>query len=162
MRKITCNYFSFNHPVTFTQLSKFKKKFPITGVFLLQGGCNKCILQFVSRFTQTLSLLCTALVGALSLSSVSPDLHSSLFHGDSDCSHTCTKIPCEPEEKDDKGEEVKSCAVVLFGEGFVPLSHLQVSLITRRISDAKISSVQLIWKSHKQGSSGARDPPTVA
>ena len=112
--------------------------------------------------SQTLSLFCTALVGALSLSSVCPDLHSSLFHGDSDCSHACTKTPCEPEENDDEGVEDKSCAVVLFGEGLVPLSHLQVSLITRRISDAKISSVQLIWKSRKQDSRGTRDPPTVA
>jgi hypothetical protein len=112
--------------------------------------------------TQTLSLFCIGLVGALSLSSVCPDLHSSLFHGDSDCSHACTKIPCEPEKNDDKGGEDKSCAVVLFGEGLMPISYLQVSLVTSRISDAKISSIQLIWKSHKQGSRGARDPPKVA
>ena len=119
-------------------------------------------MLFVCSVSQALSLFCTALVGALSLSSVCPDLHSSLFHGDSDCSHACTKIPCEPEEKDDNGGEEKSCAVVLFGEGLVSLAHLQVSQITRRISNAKISSIQLIWKSHKQDSHGARDPPTVA
>ena len=35
MRKIACSYFFPNHPLTFTQLSKFKKEVPYYRGFLI-------------------------------------------------------------------------------------------------------------------------------
>ena len=119
---------------------------------------------FVTLFSQTLSLTCTVLVGILSLSSVCQDLHSSLFHGDKGCAHTCSKNSCgsdegQGEEKDGKGS---TCAVVLFGQGLDIQTHFEVSAFIGHISEAEFSTVQLFWTSCKHDSFGARDPPVLA
>ena len=109
-------------------------------------------------------LLCAIIVGALSLSSVCPDLHLSLFHGDEGCSHVSTKDPSESGKSrgGESDESETSCAVVLFGQGLEVQSHYQISAFTGDNSNAEFSTVQLIWTSCKHDSFGARDPPVQA
>jgi len=118
----------------------------------------------VIRFPKILSLLCALLIGALSLSRVSPDLHSSLFHGNGQCAHAEGKKGCgtDKSQEDQKGEEESSCAVVLFGQGLEPQTHFQISAFIGHIADAEFSTVQLFWTSCKHDSFGARDPPVLA
>ena len=113
------------------------------------------------RFSQTVALFFSLLVVALSLGRVSPDLHSSLFHGDAHCPHTS---PCDSGESGTgkNGEDEIPCAVVLFGQGLEPQTHFQISAFIGHISDAKFSTVQLFWTSCKHDSFGARDPPVLA
>ena len=113
------------------------------------------------RFSQTVALFFSLLVGALSLGRVSPDLHSSLFHGDAHCPHTS---PCDSGESgtEKNGEDEIPCAVVLFGQGLEVQSHYQISAFIGHISNAEFSTVQLIWTSCKHDSFGARDPPVLA
>ena len=115
------------------------------------------------RISQTLALICLLLVGALSLSSVCPDLHSFLFHGDAACPHACSQNTCNTgeEEGDQKGEEENSCAVVLFGQGLETQTHFQIFAFTELSSSAEFSSVELIWTTSKHTPSGARDPPVL-
>jgi hypothetical protein len=116
---------------------------------------------FVTLFSQTLSLTCTVLVGILSLSSVCQDLHSSLFHGDKGCAHTCSKNSCgsdegQGEEKDGKGS---TCAVVLFGQGLDIQTHFEVSVFTGICPNAEFFSVHSFWTTCKHDPFGARGPP---
>ena len=115
-------------------------------------------------FPKILSLLCALLIGALSLSRVSPDLHSSLFHGDGQCAHAEGKKGCgtDKSQEDQKGEEESSCAVVLFGQGLEVQAHFQISAFIGHISEAEFSTVQLFRTSCKHDSFGARDPPVLA
>ena len=116
------------------------------------------------RISQIFALICLLLVGALSLSSVCPDLHSFLFHGDVLCPHACSNNPFNSGENDEnqKGEEENYCAVVLFGQGLEPQTHFQITAFIGHILDAEFSTVQLFWISCKHDSFGARDPPVLA
>jgi len=118
----------------------------------------------VNDIVKFIVLLCAIIVGALSLSSVCPDLHLSLFHGDEGCSHASTKDPSESGKSrgGESDESETSCAVVLFGQGLEVQSHYQISAFTGDNSNAKFSTVQLIWTSCKHDSFGARDPPVQA
>jgi hypothetical protein len=115
----------------------------------------------VIQISQILAFLCLLIVGALSLSSVCPDMHSSLFHGDAECPHTCSNNLCSSEEKEEnqKGEEKNSCAVILFGQGIEPLEHFQISTFSELILNVEFSSDHLIWTTFKYAPFGARDPP---
>ena len=121
-------------------------------------------LYLVIRISQTLALTCFLLIGALSLSSVCPDLHSSLFHGGKVCSHACSQEPCGSSNKpsNQSDEEDTSCAVVLFGQGIEIQNHFLISSFTELSSKVKFCSVHLIWTTCKHNSFGARDPPVVA
>ena len=113
------------------------------------------------RFPKILSLLCALLIGALSLSRVSPDLHSSLFHGDGQCAHAEGKKGCgtDKSQEDQKGEEESSCAVVLFGQGLEIQTNFHISTFNELSSNVEFSSVHLIWTTCKYAPFGARDPP---
>ena len=115
------------------------------------------------RISQTLALICLFLVGALSLSSICPDLHSFLFHGDASCPHACGNDPSNSGEKEgnQKGEEENSCAVVLFGQGLETQTHFQISAFTELSSNAEFFSVHLIWTNCIHTPFGARDPPVL-
>ena len=117
--------------------------------------------SFVTRISQTLALICFALIGALSISSVCPDLHSSLFHGGEGCSHASSQDPCgsgnKPSNQND--EEDTSCAVVLFGLGLEIQTHFHISTFNGLSSNVEFSSVHLIWTTCKYAPFGARDPP---
>ena len=115
------------------------------------------------RISQIFALICLLLVGALSLSSVCPDLHSFLFHGDLVCPHACSNNPFNSGENDEnqKGAEENSCAVVLFGQGIETQTHFQISTFTELSSTTEFFSVQLIWTTCKHAPFGARDPPIL-
>ena len=106
-------------------------------------------------------LLCAIIVGALSLSSVCPDLHLSLFHGDEGCSHASTKDPSESGNSrgGESDESETSCAVVLFGQGLEVQSHFHLSAHCRVFTKFKVPVVHLSWTSCNYDPFGARDPP---
>ena len=119
------------------------------------------IVTFVTLFSQTLSLACIVLVSILSLSSVCPNLHSSLFHGEKGCAHACSKNSCgsdegQGEEKDGEGS---TCAVVLFGQGLEIQTHFEVSVFTGVCSNAEFFSVHSFCTTCKHDPFGARGPP---
>ena len=113
------------------------------------------------RFSQTVALFFSLLVGALSLGRVSPDLHSSLFHGDAHCPHTS---PCDSGERGTEkyGEDEIPCAVVLFGQGLEVQSHFHLSAHCRVFTKFKVPVVHLSWTSCNYDPFGARDPPVQA
>ena len=119
--------------------------------------------MFVILFFQTLSLTFMMLVGILSLSSVCPDLHSSLFHGDKGCAHASSKNPFGSDEGQgkEKDGEVSTCAVVLFGQGHDIQTHFEVSVFTGLCSNAEFFSVHSFWTACKHNPFGARGPPLL-
>ena len=119
------------------------------------------VVTLVTLFSQTLSLACIVLVSILSLSSVCPNLHSSLFHGEKGCAHACSKNSCgsdegQGEEKDGEGS---TCAVVLFGQGLEIQTHFEVSVFTGLCSNAEFFSVHSFRTTCKHDPFGARGPP---
>ena len=142
---------------------ELEKEIIDNGVFLLQEICIKCIIFHVIRISQIFALICLFLVGALSLSSICPDLHSFLFHGDTSCPHACDNDPYNSGEKEEnqKGVGENSCAVVLFGQGIETQTHFQFSTFSELSSNVEFSSVRLIWSTYKHAPFGARDPPVL-
>ena len=64
-----------------------------------------------------LATVCLFLIGSLTVSVFSPGIHKSLFHGDSECAHSKTKVPCSDHGDHSSNEEDSgSCAVILFGK----------------------------------------------
>ena len=63
-----------------------------------------------------LSIVCLSLIGCLSVSVFSPDIHSTLFHGGGDCPHHKHGKPCASHQNESSDDQGGSCAVVLFGE----------------------------------------------
>ena len=63
-----------------------------------------------------LGIVCLFLIGCLSISVFSPEIHSSLFHAGDHCSHGKNGKPCNSHQKESSGNQGGSCAVVLFGE----------------------------------------------
>jgi hypothetical protein len=56
----------------------------------------------VTFFYQSLALACSVLVGVLSLSSVSPDLHSDVFHQGGTCTHHGDNGSCDADKKQEE------------------------------------------------------------
>ena len=115
----------------------------------------------MTLFSQTLSLSCIVLVGILSLSSVCPNLHSSLFHGEKGCAHASSKNSCGSDEGQGEEEdgEGSTCAVVLFGQGLEIQTHFEVSVFTGLCSTAEFFSVHSFRTTCKHDPFGARGPP---
>ena len=133
-------------------------------IFLLQVLCNKFILAFVIFLYQSLALACSVLVGVLSLSSVSPDLHSDVFHQGGTCTHHGGSGSCGADQKqdDDSDEDASSCAVVLFGQGVEELVYFQISSRSELSTNFEFTPNHSVWTSFKHDSFGARDPPSTA
>ena len=115
----------------------------------------------MSLFYQTLAIACSVLVGVFSLSSVSPDLHSDVFHQGGTCTHHEGSGSCGTDQKqsDDSDEDASSCAVVLFGQGVEELGYFQVSSFSELYSHLEFIPCHWVWTSFKHDSFGARDPP---
>ena len=115
-------------------------------------------------FYQSLALACSVLVGVLSLSSVSPHLHSEVFHQGGKCSHHGGNGSCgaDNNQDDDSDGEENSCAVVLFGQGVKELVYFQVSSRSELGTNLEFTTSHSVWTSFKYDSFGARDPPTTA
>ena len=115
-------------------------------------------------FYQSLALACSVLVGVLSLSSVSPHLHSEVFHQGGTCTHHEGSGSCGTDQKqsDDSDEDASSCAVVLFGQGVEELGYFQISSHSELSTNFEFTPSHWIWTSFKRDSFGARDPPTTA
>ena len=73
----------------------------------------KSILFFMKSF---LTSVCLLVIGCLIVSVVSSELHSSLFHGGSECSHGDNGKSCSSNKKESSEDDRGLCAVVLFGE----------------------------------------------
>mgnify|MGYP004373378839 CR=1 FL=1 len=112
-------------------------------------------------FYQSLALACSVLVTVLSLSSVSPDLHSDVFHQGGTCTHHGGSGSCGSDQKqgDESDEDASSCAVVLFGQGLEIQTHFEVSVFTGVCSNAEFFSVHSFWTTCKHDPFGARGPP---
>lgn len=64
----------------------------------------------------SLSTFCLLLVGSLSVSVFSPEIHAFLFHGEQACPHAKNDKPCSSHGEKSSTDEFGTCAVVLFGE----------------------------------------------
>ena len=67
---------------------------------------------------QFLASLCLIIVGTLSVSVVSPGIHSYVFHGDMECPHSKAGKSCSSHQENPSEDEQSTgtCAVVLFGK----------------------------------------------
>ena len=85
-------------------------------LILLQLICDRDIK--VSFMKQFLASLCLIIVGTLSVSVVSPGIHSFVFHGDAECPHSKAGKSCSSHQENSTEDEQStgSCAVVLFGQ----------------------------------------------
>ena len=107
---------------------------------------------------QVLSLFSIPLVVSLCLAGVCPDLHSSLFHGGSACTHS--HGPCESHGDSDENDDSQSCPVVLYGQGLeTPEFFTAPVFLGTFCFETHPLCVDLQWPSRKHDSFGARDPP---
>jgi len=112
---------------------------------------------------QFLASLCLIIVGTLSVSVVSPGIHSYVFHGDADCPHSKAGKSCSSHQENSSEDEQNTgtCAVVLFGKsvehGFTSFQGLAVVLLPEGIAQLEsakrpaVGENLLYW---------ARGPPT--
>ena len=117
------------------------------------------------------AFLCIVQVCLLSLASVSPQIHTWVFHGedftDTDCSDAhsaCAGLPDAsnehgsqpdlPEDKDD------FCPVILFAQG-VTFTDESAMRLPEQYPVARSIAIEAdtVWKSHFEGAVQARAPP---
>ena len=94
--------------------SKSKQKGKSLGI----SYCNPLALSHHRKVLLKifLSIVCLYVIGCLSVSVFSPDIHSTLFHGGDDCPHHKHGKPCASHQNESSDDQGSSCAVVLFGE----------------------------------------------
>ena len=63
-----------------------------------------------------LSIVFLLVIGCLTVSTVSPGLHTSLFHDGQECPHGKSGKPCSSHKQESSEENPGVCAVILFGE----------------------------------------------
>jgi len=91
----------------------------------------------MKQFLASLGLI---IVGTLSVSVVSPGIHSYVFHGDAECPHSKAGKGCSSHQSNSSEDEQNtgSCAVVLFGKsvehGFTSFQGLPVELLPEGIA----------------------------
>lgn len=112
-------------------------------------------------FYKILAIACFLLVGTLTLSSISPDLHSDVFHQGGKCTHHGGIGSCGADQKqgDDSDKDENSCAVVLLGQGVEEFGYFQISSYSELSKNFEFTPKHWIWTSFKHDSFGARDPP---
>ena len=122
-----------------------------------------CINLFLSSILKnTLSIVCLFLIGCLSVSVFSPEIHSSLFHGGDHCTHDKNGNPCPSHNKESSDDRGESCAVVLFGESsehfFTFLNSNNTFLLDLGISNFDYEKK---YFSNRIRNCGARGPPCL-
>ena len=112
---------------------------------------------------QFLASLCLIIVGTLSVSVVSPGIHSYVFHGDTECPHSKSGKGCSSHQEnstEDK-QSTGSCAVVLFGQsvehGFASFQSLAVVLLPEGIAQLESAKRPAVGENFLYW---ARGPPT--
>ncbi|MBP52253.1 MAG: hypothetical protein CMI27_03810 [Opitutae bacterium] len=124
----------------------------------MQSACNNLLLYALNFLFQSFSLSAVGLLGLLSTASVCPDLHSSLFHGSSGCSHSHGL--CGSHGDSDENDDSQSCPVVLYGQGLESPGYFITPMVSCSFFQEPNSSfIDLQWSSRKNDSFGARDPP---
>ena len=79
--------------------------------------CKQFALRTLFNFLKILlSTFCLLLVGSLSVSVFSPEIHAFLFHGEQACPHAHNGKPCSSHGEKSSTDDFGTCAVVLFGE----------------------------------------------
>lgn len=116
-----------------------------------------CIrMNFFSR-----SLVCglSILVLLLCIGSVSPDLHSAIFHGEEGCPTLTCKTPCGSEEQE---ENEPPCPVLLFCQVFLfedpSTDWSEPSLL---VCEVDFFLPPANWVFYRRDPFGARDPPLI-
>jgi hypothetical protein len=107
-----------------------------------------------------LSTVCLAVIGCLTVSVVSPKLHSSLFHSNQACPHAQNDSPCPSHGGNSSEGNPGICAVILYGEA----SEHACTFLQEGISaliDLGVFQLKLenIFASTRLGASSARGPP---
>ena len=107
---------------------------------------------------QSFSITAVGSLGLLSTASVCPDLHSSLFHGGSGCSHSHGL--CGSHGDSEENDDSQSCPVVLYGQGLESPDYFITPMVLGSFFQGPNPAFNdLQWSSHKHDSFGARDPP---
>ena len=117
----------------------------------------------ISFMKQFLASLCLIIVGTLSVSVVSPGIHSYVFHGDAECPHSKAGKGCsshQPNSSEDE-QNTGTCAVVLFGKsvehGFASFQGLAVVLLPEVITQLESAKRPAVGENFLYW---ARGPPT--
>ena len=112
---------------------------------------------------QFLASLCLIIVGTLSVSVVSPGIHSYVFHGDGGCPHSKAGKSCSSHKENSSEDEQNTgtCAVVLFGKsvehGFTSFQGLPVELLPEGIAQLESAKRPAVGENFLYW---ARGPPT--
>ena len=112
---------------------------------------------------QFLASLCLIIVGTLSVSVVSPGIHSYVFHGDAECPHSKAGKNCSSHQENSSEDEhnTGTCAVVLFGKsvehGFTSFQGLPVVLLPEGIAQLESANKPVVGETFVYR---ARGPPT--
>ena len=94
--------------------------------FLIASNLHEeYFIYFMKSF---LTSVCLLVISCLIVSVVSPELHSSLFHGGGECSHGDNGKSCSSHKKESSEDDRGLCAVVLFGESSEHFFTLSTSL----------------------------------
>lgn len=118
-------------------------------------------------FFRVMALSMACLTALLSLSSVSPVLHESIFHGKEGCSHVGGHHSCgshgEQDDQEEKGEDELPCPILLLSKGFWASDHqpnltFSIALVFEQGFFVSTST----WVLRKHDPFGARDPPSLA
>ena len=103
------------------------------------------------------------LIGLLSLSSISPGLHSSFFHGDEGCPYSLCDKPCGSQEEEEGEEREVPCPVVLFGQFFLGQDYFaDLSVSETLVFEIGFFLYLSPLDSCTDEPFGARDPPFLA
>jgi hypothetical protein len=111
---------------------------------------------------QFLAALCLILVGTLTVSVISPSIHSFVFHGDKGCPHSKTGKACSSHQENSSEDEpdAGSCVVVVFGKsvehGFTNFDAFPVELLSVGLTHLESASKLAVGEDFK---SQARAPP---
>ncbi|MDG1354731.1 MAG: hypothetical protein P8P90_00655 [Opitutales bacterium] len=109
-----------------------------------------------------LASLCLIIVGTLSVSVVSPGIHSYVFHGDAECPHSKAGKSCsshQPNSSEDE-QDAGSCVVVVFGKsvehGFTSFDAFPVELLSVSLTHLESASKPAVGEDF---TNQARGPP---
>ena len=114
---------------------------------------------------QFLASLCLIIVGTLSVSVVSPGIHSYVFHGDMECPHSKAGKSCSSHQENSTEDEqdAGSCVVVVFGKsvehGFTSFDAFPVELLSVGLTHLESTSKPAAGEDF---TNQARGPPEKA
>ena len=114
-----------------------------------------------------MALPMACLIVLLSLSSVCPALHDSVFHGKEGCPHAGGDHSCGSHDKQDDREEngqtEPPCLVLLLAKGFLFGDYQpDLTFSNTLVSEPGFFVFSSTWVLRKNDPFGARDPPSLA